>query len=258
MDTDDEVRRIFISYRVAEHRDLVPKVVERLRSEGFEIFVDVEFIPATNLDPLAASVAPKTTGVPTVATLGLLKCDSALVLLGPTVDDPAGDSFTRWQDWMDRLGEALTDLAARGGASLPIMVGVGDAVVLWYLAAYNFDVSKQDDETWQQWELRLSEFLGLAFVSIEVPPVGTCDHSIRAAWVDARVRELVPLLRAVPKGREKPVPRPAFQVKFAVGRRVDATVDACRSTADKTGKVVREIGRRSLVGIRSRLGYPTP
>jgi hypothetical protein len=246
---DSRNRKIFISYRVREHRELMPGILEILRTDGFEVYFDGEFLPEANLDPASTAIAPKFTGVPTVTTLGLLSCDAALVLLGSSTTDPAGESLTRWQDWLDHLGLALEDLAIRNGAGTRLITGIGDATVVWYGMAYDYDIRKRLDETWQDWEVRMCDFLGVELVPVWVDP----PH------VDEQVRDLLPLLRRVPKGRRKPVPKPGFAVAMAVGRgamngiaRVHASVDTAQRTAKQAAARMGEQQRGMHGALKKR------
>jgi hypothetical protein len=249
--TDGQARKIFISYRVREHRELLPPILEILRQDGFEVYFDGEFLPEANLDPASTEIMPKFTGVPTVTTLGLLSCDAALVLLGTSTADPAGESLTRWQDWLDHLALALQDLAIRGGGGAPLMTGVGDAAVVWYLMAYDYDIRKRLDETWQDWEVRMCDFLGVQLV----PFVADAEH------VEDQVRDLLPLLRRVPKGRMKPVPKPGFAVAMATGRavlngidKVHTGVDAVRRTAKQSAALMAESQLAAVRAVQKLFG----
>src|SRR4051794_40127995 len=90
---------------------------------------------------------------------------------------------------------------------------------LWYKTLYGLDTRKYPDETWSNWETRISDALGLTIIRIN-----TLGQTVDE--VGERIRlDFLPIIEALPVERCRPQPMPGRKWIFLFVKRYLAKKD---------------------------------
>jgi hypothetical protein len=218
--------KVFISYRMREHLEFIPQIADALRAGGIQVAVDIEVLPRTHESGVSA-LLPRATGVNFSLWTNILDCDTVLVIVPSKEADPE----TNWKDVTDIFMVAAMRAPHINSIPPQILTGVvfDQLVTAWYKRFYGFDIEKNASETWQEWEIRVTQFFGLSFVRVYLAhsssdvPVPR-EHGARIIHIETLDEDiqhsLIPYLYSLPVKRNKPQPLPEHRRLFKVSRMV--------------------------------------
>jgi hypothetical protein len=211
------VPTIFISYQTRSHRSYLPVVCDVIKEEGLRLWIDQK-----------NTVAPtRLQGLELNLLMGLRSADALLLL------SPAGPrNLTRGQkikDIVDSIA-SMASIEARSGQMSTFAMYYWFQVKLYELL-YGIDLMPRANESWQAWEARTGEQIGLEVVRMAI----TKDPNASPQPIDAHFvftpdglrdglrRDVVPRLQRV-RPRPKPDMLPGAKRFFGLLKSVGKTL----------------------------------
>jgi hypothetical protein len=143
--------KIFISYKSREHKKHIGLIKKTLDGTGLAFWWDEENkVPNFRMMGLDGALRS-----------GLRQADVLLFLIPQQQYKLTG--WERFGDFLDLIGLAL---GTKYGENLtPVFL---QYQFMWYQFAYDINIRKESDESWQEWELRMAESFGVPVVSVKI------------------------------------------------------------------------------------------
>ncbi len=199
---------VFISYRHLEHYDHVQPIAESLEREGLSVWSDQG----------KRGLPTKFLGLDLMLKNGIQESRAVLYLLPSDADArttmppaPRGLAPRAWLKW---LADTFVTLIIPQ-ALYPIHALIRG----WHRLFYGVDLEKQKTESWQRWEQRVADEMGIPIVATAVEPSEAAEAAASVHVATLRVDRLDEDLRERVLPRLSGVPDRPRELEFRPGKR---------------------------------------